>query len=129
MKQSSTTGNGTEKTAGEQHLHVLLISVHGLIRGHGLELGRDADTGGQTRYVVELARELGRHPAIARLDLLTRRVLDSSVSADYARREEVLSDNVRIIRLDCGEETYIPKEQLWDCLDVFADNALQWVRE
>ena len=40
-------------------LYILLISVHGLIRGHNLELGRDADTGGQTKYVVELARALG----------------------------------------------------------------------
>ena len=87
------------------------------------------DTGGQIRYVVELARALGAHPGIARVDLLTRRVLDSAVSADYARSEEMLSDRVRIIRLDCGEEAYIPKELLWDCLDVFADNALHWLRE
>jgi len=115
--------------AGERRLHVVLISVHGLIRGQNFELGRDADTGGQTRYVVELAQALGEHPGIARVDLLTRRVLDSAVSADYARHEETLSDGVRIIRLDCGEEAYIPKEQLWDCLDVFADNALHWLRD
>jgi len=30
-------------------LYIVLISVHGLIRGHDLELGRDADTGGQTK--------------------------------------------------------------------------------
>ena len=115
--------------AGERRLHVVLISVHGLIRGQNFELGRDADTGGQTRYVVELAQALSERPEIARVDLLTRRVLDSAVSADYARHEEMLSDSVRIIRLDCGEEAYIPKEQLWDCLDVFADNALQWLRD
>ena len=42
-------------------LYIVLISVHGLIRGHDLELGRDADTGGQVKYVVELARALGEH--------------------------------------------------------------------
>ena len=129
MNQSLTTGSGDARPAGERQLYVVLISVHGLIRGQNLELGRDADTGGQVRYVVELARALGEHPGIARVDLLTRRVLDSAISADYARREEALSDTVRIIRLDCGEEAYIPKEQLWDSLDVFADNALQWLRE
>ena len=41
---------------GDDGLHLILISVHGLIRGHDLELGRDPDTGGQTLYVVELAR-------------------------------------------------------------------------
>jgi len=129
MNQSTTTGNGAAVPAGERRLHVVLISVHGLIRGQNFELGRDADTGGQTRYVVELAQALSEHPEIARVDLLTRRVLDSAVSADYARREEALSDSVRIIRLDCGEEAYLPKEQLWDCLDVFADNALHWLRD
>ena len=42
--------------------YVLLISVHGLIRGKELELGRDADTGGQTKYVLELAQSLSQHP-------------------------------------------------------------------
>jgi sucrose-phosphate synthase len=129
MKQSSSTASDTDKPAGTRRLYVVLVSVHGLIRGQSLELGRDADTGGQTRYVVEVARALAEHPDIARVDLLTRRVVDSGLSVDYARREEALSDSVRIVRLDCGEETYIPKEQLWDCLDVFADNALQWLRE
>ena len=72
--------------SADGRLHLVFISVHGLIRGQDLELGRDADTGGQVRYVVERARALGSHPQIARGDLLTRRVLDSSVSADYARR-------------------------------------------
>jgi sucrose-phosphate synthase len=39
-----------------------MISVHGLIRGRDLELGRDADTGGQTLYVVELIRALAEYP-------------------------------------------------------------------
>jgi sucrose-phosphate synthase len=128
MNQSTTTGIGAAKPTGERQLHIVLISVHGLIRGQNFELGRDADTGGQTRYVVELAQALGKHPEIARVDLLTRRVLDSAVSTDYARLEEALSDKVHIIRLDCGVDAYIPKEQLWDCLDVFADNALLWLR-
>jgi sucrose-phosphate synthase len=46
-------------------LYILLISIHGLIRGHDLELGRDADTGGQTLYVVELARALGERDHVS----------------------------------------------------------------
>ena len=53
-------------------LYIALISVHGLIRGDDLVLGRDADTGGQTLYVVELARALAKQPEVARVDLLTR---------------------------------------------------------
>ena len=116
-------------SSGNGKLHLVLLSIHGLIRGHDMELGTDDDTGGQTRYVVELARALGERDDVARVDLLTRRVLDSAVSSDYARRQEHLTDKVSIIRIDCGEEAYIAKEHLWDCLDAFADNALGFLRE
>ena len=111
----------------QDNIYLLLISVHGLIRGDEFELGRDADTGGQTKYVVELARVLGDLPNIARVDLVTRRIDDKSVSSDYAKRIEPLSDKVNIIRIDCADQLYIPKEQLWDHLDNFADNLLNYL--
>ncbi len=116
-------------TSAEPKLYLLLISVHGLIRGHDLELGRDADTGGQTLYVVELARALGECDEVERVDLVTRRVVDPAVSDDYAKREERLSDKARIVRVDAGPDGYIPKEQLWDHLDSFTDNLLEWIRQ
>ena len=112
-----------------QKLYILLVSIHGLIRGHDLELGRDADTGGQTLYVVELARALGQRDDVERVDLVTRRIVDPAVSEDYAEAEEPLADKVRIIRIDAGPEEYIPKEQLWDHLDSFTDNLVDWIRE
>ena len=115
-------------TTNGQSAYILLISIHGLIRGTNLELGRDADTGGQTKYVVELARALGEQPEVGRVDLLTRRVVDPSVSEDYAEPFEQLSDNAQIVRIDCGEEGYIAKEQLWDSLDNFADSAMEYIR-
>ena len=80
-------------------LYILMLSVHGLIRSHELELGRDADTGGQTTYVVELARALSRHRDVVKVDLLTRLIDDPQVSSDYAQPEESLSDGARILRL------------------------------
>ena len=112
-----------------ERLYILLISVHGLIRGDNLELGRDADTGGQTRYVVELARALGKCEHIDRIDLLTRRVVDPQVSAEYSRPGEQVSDKVHIVRLDAGPGEYIAKEQLWDYLDSFSDRALDYLRD
>ena len=47
-------------------MYIQLVSVHGLIRGDRIEMGRDADTGGQVRYVVDLARNL-RHGAAGRV--------------------------------------------------------------
>ena len=110
-------------------LYILLISIHGLIRSNELELGRDADTGGQTLYVVELARALGERDDVERVDLVTRRIVDPAVSEDYAQTEDALADKVRIIRIDAGPDEYIPKEQLWDHLDSFTDNLVNWIRE
>jgi len=116
-------------SAENPKLYLLLISIHGLIRGHDLELGRDADTGGQTLYVADLARALGERDDVERVDLVTRRVVDPAVSDDYAQTEEALSENVCIVRIDAGPEGYIPKEELWDHLDGFTDNLTKWLGE
>jgi sucrose-phosphate synthase len=108
-------------------LYIVLISVHGLIRGRNLELGRDADTGGQTKYVVELAKALAKQPNVERVDLITRRIIDSEVSHDYAELIEPLAEYAQIIRIEAGPEGYIRKEELWDHLDSFADNLLAWL--
>jgi len=107
-------------------MNICMLSIHGLIRGRDLELGRDADTGGQTKYVVDLARALARHPEIRHVDLVTRRIYDSAVSEEYAGEEEPLGDGARIVRIECGAREYLPKEQLWDHLDSFSDNLADW---
>jgi len=109
-------------------LYIVLISVHGLLRAENLELGRDADTGGQILYVLELARALAAHPDVARVDLLTRRVIDAKVDKSYAQPEEKICDGANIIRLDCGPRRYLRKEVLWPHLAGFIDRALLHVR-
>ena len=110
--------------------YIAMISVHGLIRGHDLELGRDADTGGQTKYVVELARALARQRGVEQVDLFTRLVADPAVDASYAEPIEELGDGARILRIEAGpSEQYVAKEELWDYLDGFADNLLSFLRE
>jgi sucrose-phosphate synthase len=114
---------------GRKKKYLLLISVHGLIRGHNLELGSDADTGGQTKYVVDLARALAESDDVDQVDLVTRRIIDPAVNSDYAEPVEQLSDKARIVRIAAGPDEYIPKEQLWDHLDSFTDNLMNWLHE
>jgi sucrose-phosphate synthase len=114
---------------GNKRYYVMLISIHGLIRGDNLELGRDADTGGQTKYVVDLAKGLAERDDIEAVDLVTRLVRDPSVSEDYSRPVEVIGDKVRIVRIADGMDEYLPKEQLWDHLDSFMDNLVSWLNE
>ena len=109
-------------------LYLVHLSIHGLVRGFDMELGRDSDTGGQVKYVVELARALGKNPRVARMDLLTRKVLDSKVDNSYGKTIEKLGDNSNIVRIEFGPKRYLRKEVLWPYLDEFTDKALQYFR-
>ena len=108
--------------------YILMISVHGLIRSHNLELGRDADTGGQVKYVVEEATALASLPSVGRVDLVTRVLEDNRVSGDYSQVTEPISDKARIARISCGVRRYVRKEKLWPYLDIFADNIAKYLR-
>lgn len=112
----------------DDRLHILLISVHGLIRGSNPELGRDPDTGGQVLYVLELARNLARHPGVAQVDLLTRKVRDRGLGQEYDEPVEPLGPGVRILRLPFGPAKYLRKELLWDHLDELVDAYLSLAR-
>jgi len=112
----------------EQGLYIVLVSVHGLIRGRDLELGRDSDTGGQTKYVVELARALGQSSGVSRVDLLTRAVTDDKVSKDYSVSSEPLGENAYIVRIPFGPRRYVRKERLWMWIQSFVDGAIDHFR-
>ena len=121
--------NSTANKTDKKGLYLVLISPHGLIRSKNLELGRDADTGGQTKYVVELASALAERSEVHRVEILTRRIFDSEISADYSRSREKINDKASIVRIEAGPEEYLRKEMLWNHLDSFSDNALEYLRE
>ncbi len=107
-------------------LYIQMFSIHGLLRYENMELGRDADTGGQIKYVIELAEALSRRDDVARVDLVTRLVADKTVSQDYARPIEEINDKFRIVRIQCGGRKYIRKELLWPHLDEFVDATIKF---
>lgn len=114
---------------GEDGLYIVLLSIHGLIRGEDMELGRDPDTGGQIKYVVELARALSKHPDVGLVELMTRQIVDKRVDESYVEPCEQIAEKSYIIRLPAGVRRYLRKEKLWPYLDVFEDHAMQHFRE
>jgi sucrose-phosphate synthase len=110
-----------------QGLYIQMYSIHGLIRGHDLELGKDADTGGQTKYVVELGKALSLDPRVDKVELVTRLIKDKSVSSDYSNPREVINDKFSIIRIKCGGGKYIRKELLWPHLEEFIDRGIYYL--
>lgn len=107
---------------------IVLISLHGLIRAKDAELGRDADTGGQVKYVLELAAELAKHPEVSGVDLLTRQIFDDRVGEDYAQVEEVIEGSAKIVRIPFGPKRYLRKEALWPYIEDFVDHTLNYFR-
>ena len=72
----------------------------------------------QVKYVVELARALAQHPAVYRVELMTRLIQDPAVDDSYAVPSEVLwrppgeddtgLGGAHLIRLPCGpSDTYL----------------------
>lgn len=109
----------------EQGLHIASLSLHGLIRGDNPELGKDEDTGGQIKYVLELARALSEDSRIARVDLITRQIVDKRVSADYAQLEEQIAEKAYIVRIPFGPKRYLSKTKLWPYMEIFVDQCLR----
>ncbi|RJP76771.1 MAG: HAD-IIB family hydrolase [Desulfobacteraceae bacterium] len=110
-------------------LYIQMFSIHGLLRQDNLEMGRDADTGGQIKYVIELAMNLSRNARIDRIDLFTRLINDKAVSDDYSHPVSVINDKFRIIRIQCGGRKYIRKELLWPHLDEYVDKTVKFIKQ
>ncbi|XP_048538024.1 probable sucrose-phosphate synthase 2 [Triticum urartu] len=137
----STTGV-SPKTSSVDKLYIVLISLHGLVRGENMELGRDSDTGGQVKYVVEFAKALSSSPGVYRVDLLTRQILAPNFDRSYGEPAEMLVSTTfknskqekgensggYIIRIPFGpRDMYLTKERLWPFIQEFVDGALSHI--
>ena len=69
-----------------------------------------ADTGGQIKYVIELANALSQREEVRQVELFTRLISDKAVSKDYAKSLEKVNDKFKIVRIQCGGRKYMRKE-------------------
>jgi sucrose-phosphate synthase len=109
-------------------LYIMSLSLHGLVRGTDIELGRDADTGGQVLYVLDQARNLAKQPEVQLVEVLTRQIWDKRIDESYSQPREELADGVRIVRLPFGPRRYLYKERLWPHLPSMVDQIMRLVR-
>lgn len=95
-----------------------MLSVHGYFDPEPI-LGA-TDTGGQVTYVLELSKHLAQLGIKA--DIYTRRFED---------RTEVdpVNADVRVIRIPCGPENFIRKEDLFPYLDEYVENMLAYMNK
>jgi mannosylfructose-phosphate synthase len=95
------------------------FSVHGYFDPEPI-LGR-TDTGGQVTYVLELAKCLAQINDI-KVDIYTRQ---------FEGRETIapVNDRVRVVRLPCGSDKFIRKEDIFPHWDEFVDNTQKFFQE
>lgn len=125
---AKNTSAGSIGAPGHHRLYVMSLTVHGLVRGQEIELGRDADTGGQVSYVVDQARALAARPDVDRVDVITRLIEDSRVDPIYGEPFESLCEGAQIVRIPFGPRRYLRKENLWPHLDSLLDQVTRYVR-
>jgi sucrose-phosphate synthase len=115
-------------TMAAQKYHIQMFSVHGLLRAENMQLGHDADTGGQIKYVVELCNALSQSENVKRVELFTRLIHDKAVSEDYAQPVEQVNNKFNIVRIRCGGKKYLRKELLWPHLDEYVDKTIRYIK-
>ena len=94
------------------------FSVHGYFDPEPV-LG-STDTGGQVTYVLELSKQMANLDDI-RVDIYTRQ---------FEGRERIapVNDRVRVIRLPCGPDRFIRKEDMFPHWDEYVDNVQAFLR-
>ncbi|MBF0289370.1 MAG: glycosyltransferase [SAR324 cluster bacterium] len=117
METLFTTSKSARQNS-KQMSRIAMVSTHGYVAANP-PLG-NADTGGQVVYVIELSKHLANLGY--QVDIWTRRF------EDQEEIEEV-APNVRIIRMPCGGNEFIPKEYLYTSLPEWRQNALRFIRK
>jgi len=95
-----------------------MFSVHGYVDAVP-RLGA-TDTGGQVTYVLELSKALGRLGVA--VDLYTR-------AFEGRAPLEAVSEGVRIVRVPCGPDGFIIKEEMLPHWPEFADNCERYIED
>lgn len=79
-----------------------------------------ADTGGQVVFVLELSKKLAQLGY--EVDIWTRRF-------EGQPEFDVINSQVRVIRMSCGGNDFIPKEYLYKRLPEWGENALRFIKK
>jgi len=107
-------------------MHIIFLNPQGNFDPLDSHLTEHPDFGGQLIYVKEVCMAMADMGV--NVDIVTRRIEDPgwpefSAPVDYYSGYE---DRLRIVRIDCGGKAFLCKEQLWNHLDEFVDNALSF---
>ncbi|HZY66920.1 MAG TPA: PfkB family carbohydrate kinase [Rubrobacteraceae bacterium] len=110
-------------------MHVAFLNPQGNFDENDSYWTQHPDFGGQLVYVKELALAMGNLGH--RVDIVTRRIIDPAWP-EFEEETDSYPDapNVRILRIPCGPDEFLPKEELWPYLGPeWVPNILAWYEE
>ncbi|RPF71028.1 HAD-IIB family hydrolase [Aurantiacibacter spongiae] len=88
------------------------VALQGCLTLRNVPYGLTADTGGHIKYLLELAQANAEDEAIMRVDLVTRGFVDEMTGDRFAPGCSERDGKINLVRLDDGDPTYLPKEEL-----------------
>ncbi len=98
-------------------MQICMINIHGHLKKEGSPIGGHPDTGGQIVYVLNLAYYLGQKGH--KVDVFTRAFKDEKWKGFDVKIEKV-SSNVNIVRIPCGPDAFVQKEEIWPFVNEFS---------
>jgi sucrose-phosphate synthase len=107
-------------------MHILFFNPQGNFDEADSYLTEHPDFGGQLVYVKEVAMAMVE--AGHRVDIVTRRIIDPEwpeFSATIGHYNS-LAPGLRIVRISCGGDAFLAKEQLWKHLEEFVAGTIEF---
>jgi sucrose-phosphate synthase len=110
-------------------MHIAFLNIHGNFDPADRYWTAHPDFGGQLVYVKEVARALGRMGH--RVDIITRRIRDPQWPGFEADIDGYPGEpNVRIVRLPCGGDGFLRKQELWPFIGTeWVPNIIEFYRK
>ncbi|WP_291632858.1 glycosyltransferase [Clostridium sp.] len=109
-------------------MHITFFNPQGNFDKNDSYWTEHPDFGGQLVYVKEVATAMARKGH--QIDIITRKIVDDKwpefkETLDYYENIK----NVRIIRIPCGPDGFLVKEKLWEHLNEWVDNIINFYNE
>ncbi len=107
-------------------MHIVFLNPQGNFDAKDSYLTEHPDFGGQLVYVKETAMAMAEKGH--KVDIVTRKINDHAWPefAEPVDYFDEFKENLRILRFSCGGPGFLNKERLWEHLDEFVDNLIEF---
>ena len=107
-------------------MHIIFLNPQGNFDARDSHLTAHPDFGGQLVYVKEVAIAIALKGH--KVDIITRQI-DDPEWPEFSSKIDYYPEyikNLRIVRIPCGGPKFLRKELLWDYLDEFVRNLINF---